>query len=101
MIGYNVFLLTLLGQPDYDRLRPLSYPQTDIFFLCFAVDSEASFNNITGKWYPEVSIHLTFVNKCCGEINIPPFIYEEKYKNYLCTHWIRGISQLCSIPSYG
>ena len=27
-----------VGQEDYDRLRPLSYPRTDIFLLCFAID---------------------------------------------------------------
>ena len=23
------------GQEDYDRLRPLSYPQTDVFLICY------------------------------------------------------------------
>src|SRR3546814_2713726 len=27
------------GQEDYDRLRPLSYPQTDVFLICFSVIS--------------------------------------------------------------
>lgn len=42
------------GQEDYDRLRPLSYPQTDIFLICFAVNSKASFENVKNKWYPEI-----------------------------------------------
>ncbi|XP_071477627.1 rho-related protein racA-like [Diadema antillarum] len=42
------------GQEDYDRLRPLSYPQTDIFLICYSVDSRSSFENISSKWYPEV-----------------------------------------------
>src|SRR3990167_1415483 len=28
------------GEEDYDRLRPLSYPQTDIFIITFSCRSE-------------------------------------------------------------
>ncbi|KZF20505.1 hypothetical protein L228DRAFT_29563 [Xylona heveae TC161] len=45
------------GQEDYDRLRPLSYPQTDVFLICFSVVSPASFDNVKAKWYPEISHH--------------------------------------------
>jgi Ras-related C3 botulinum toxin substrate 1 len=38
----------------YDRLRPLSYPQTDIFLVCFSITNPASFENISAKWYPEL-----------------------------------------------
>lgn len=30
------------GQEDYDRLRPLSYPDTDVILMCFSVDSPDS-----------------------------------------------------------
>ena len=43
------------GQEDYDQLRPLSYPQTDVFLICFSVDSPDSFEDIKHKWCPEVS----------------------------------------------
>ena len=45
---------TVAGQEDYDRLRPLSYPQTDIFLICFSVSARVSFANIISKWAPEV-----------------------------------------------
>jgi len=45
------------GQEDYDRLRPLSYPQTDVFLICFAITSPTSFANVKTKWWPEVTHH--------------------------------------------
>ncbi len=55
----HVNLLTLLtaGGEDYDRLRPLSYPQTDIFLLAFSVKSPTSFANIKEKYAHEVRQH--------------------------------------------
>uniref|UniRef100_A0A3B3UE74 Rho-related GTP-binding protein RhoA-A-like n=1 Tax=Poecilia latipinna TaxID=48699 RepID=A0A3B3UE74_9TELE len=42
------------GQEDYDRLRPLSYPDTDVILLCFSVVSPDSLANVKEKWTPEV-----------------------------------------------
>ncbi|CAJ0861043.1 6254_t:CDS:2, partial [Entrophospora sp. SA101] len=50
------------GQEDYDRLRPLSYPQTDVFLICFSTVSQASFENVRTKWYPEISHHCPGVS---------------------------------------
>ncbi|KAK4214110.1 ras-like C3 botulinum toxin substrate 1 [Rhypophila sp. PSN 637] len=49
------------GQEDYDRLRPLSYPQTDVFLVCFSIASPPSFDNVTSKWYPEINHHASGV----------------------------------------
>ncbi|XP_063050690.1 uncharacterized protein LOC134445570 [Engraulis encrasicolus] len=51
---YTLGLFDTASSSDYDRLRPLSYPQTDVFLLCFAVDSPESFQNISEKWALEV-----------------------------------------------
>lgn len=40
------------GQEDYDRLRPLSYPQTDVFLICFSIVSPPSFDNVQAKVRP-------------------------------------------------
>ena len=45
------------GQEDYDRLRPLAYPQTDVVLICFSIASPASFDNVRNKWSPEVRHH--------------------------------------------
>jgi len=42
------------GQEDYDRLRPLSYPDTDVILMCFSIDNPDSLQNIPEKWSPEV-----------------------------------------------
>jgi small GTP-binding protein len=53
----NLGLWDTAGQEDYDRLRPLSYPQTDVFLVCFSIISPASFENVRSKWYPEIQHH--------------------------------------------
>ena len=42
-------LFDTAGQEDYDRLRPLSYPQTDVFLVCFSVVNPASYENVKEK----------------------------------------------------
>ena len=37
------------GQEDYDRLRPLSYPDSHVILICFAVDSPDSLDNVQEK----------------------------------------------------
>jgi len=51
------------GQEDYDRLRPLSYPGTDVVLLCFSLVSEASFESVQEKWDPEIKHFLPTVPK--------------------------------------
>ena len=37
------------GQEDYDRLRPLSYPDSHVILICFAIDSPDSLDNVQEK----------------------------------------------------
>ncbi|EMD34468.1 hypothetical protein CERSUDRAFT_86564 [Gelatoporia subvermispora B] len=43
------------GQEEYDRLRPLSYPESNVILIVFSVDFPASLANVQDKWYPEVA----------------------------------------------
>ncbi|XP_015196843.1 rho-related GTP-binding protein RhoG [Lepisosteus oculatus] len=45
------------GQEEYDRLRTLSYPQTNVFVICFSIASPPSYENVKHKWHPEVTHH--------------------------------------------
>jgi small GTP-binding protein len=53
----TVGLWDTAGAEDYDRLRPLSYPQTHCFLLCYSVINRASYENVTTKWIPEIQHH--------------------------------------------
>ncbi|KAL6066745.1 Rho GTPase protein rac1 [Balamuthia mandrillaris] len=62
---FSLGLWDTAGQGEYDRLRPLSYPQTDVFMLCYAVATPGSLDNIRDKWVPEIR------ENGCGDV---PFI---------------------------
>lgn len=51
------------GQEDYDRLRPLSYPNCDVALLFFAINSPDSLDNIQEKWAPEIYHFLPYIPK--------------------------------------
>jgi len=53
----SIGLWDTAGQEDYDRLRPLSYPQTDVFLICFSLNKVNSFENVKTKWFPEIQHH--------------------------------------------
>ncbi|OAF69294.1 hypothetical protein A3Q56_02969 [Intoshia linei] len=69
-IGYEEYLCALFdtaGQEDYDRIRPLCYPETDVFLLCFCVIAESTLYNLVHKWKPEVEHHCpTAAKLICG-----------------------------------
>ncbi|KAJ5074458.1 hypothetical protein M0811_01089 [Anaeramoeba ignava] len=52
---YSLGLWDTAGKEDYDRLRPLSYPETDVLLVCFSLISISSFENIKAKWIPEIN----------------------------------------------
>ena len=49
------------GREEYDLTRPLSYPQTDVFLMCFSIVCPASLENVRVKWLSEVRRHCSNV----------------------------------------
>ena len=45
------------GQESWDRLRTLSYPNTNVIVMCYPISRHDSFENVTLKWVPEVRHH--------------------------------------------
>ena len=40
----NIGIFDIGGGEDFHRLRPINYPNTDVFLLCFSVDNRDSFS---------------------------------------------------------
>ncbi|XP_069823253.1 ras-related C3 botulinum toxin substrate 1-like isoform X2 [Dendropsophus ebraccatus] len=60
MVDNNPVTLELwdtAGLQEYDRLRPLSFPDTQIFLICFSLVNPESYENVRAKWLPEVRYH--------------------------------------------
>lgn len=59
------------GQEDYDRLRPLSYPDTDVILMCFSIDSPDSLGECTPhgrthtSTHSSMSLHTTSLSFLC------------------------------------
>ncbi|THH13812.1 hypothetical protein EW146_g6449 [Bondarzewia mesenterica] len=47
------------GQEEYDRLRPLSYPESDVILIVFSIDFPTGDTDMTRplslQWYPEIA----------------------------------------------
>lgn len=51
----------LLGQEDYDYLRPLSYTNADAFIIFYSISSESSLCNVKERWIKELRHHAHHV----------------------------------------
>ncbi|KZP27332.1 Rho GTPase [Athelia psychrophila] len=72
------------GQEEYDRLRPLSYPDSDVILICFAVDSPDSLDSVQEKWISEV-MHFcqgipVILVACKTDLRREPSVIEELQK---------------------
>lgn len=101
---------------DYDRLRPLSYPDSHVILICFAVDSPDSLDNVQEKvrfHYSEMSIYSIRAVGAQVVIECPPMtclLSKMLYLLYrphsviifpnadfvLCFQWISEVMHFCA-----
>jgi small GTP-binding protein len=56
--SYLLNLFDTAGQEDWDTLRVMAYPDTDVILLCFSVVRPDSMENIVSKWIPELNRYI-------------------------------------------
>ena len=53
----NLQLWDTACQEGYEKLRPLSYGDTDVFLVCFSLVHPETFENAINVWIPEIIEH--------------------------------------------
>ena len=54
---YSIDLWETAGSDDYARLRPLIYPQTDIFLCCYGLRDPVTLQRLENICIPEIKDH--------------------------------------------
>jgi len=60
-INVSLGLWDTAGQDDFEQMRPLAYPGTHVFLICFSLASSISLSNVRHKWIKEVRSFSTDV----------------------------------------
>ncbi|KAF2904315.1 hypothetical protein ILUMI_01864 [Ignelater luminosus] len=55
---YQLELHDTPGQEDYAKIRPLTYPNTKCFIICFSLSEKSSYKNVLHVWAPELKRHM-------------------------------------------
>nr|CAG4717684.1 unnamed protein product [Naegleria fowleri] len=53
-IHVSLGLWDTAGQDDYEQMRPLAFPGTHVFLICFSLISRSSFENVESHWIKEI-----------------------------------------------
>ena len=86
-----MFLMDTAGQKDFDNIRQLAYPDTQIFFICFDLNTPTTLENAMGIWKADLedkkeklglkSFRIFLIGTQCDKLGDKP--HECKYNNKL------------------
>ncbi|GAB1224643.1 hypothetical protein ENUP19_0212G0007, partial [Entamoeba nuttalli] len=75
-VMYYIGVFSTDGQEEYARLRPLSYPGTDVFIFLFSITDVDSYNHVEELWKPEIQQYCSDVPiilvGSCAEVRKTP-----------------------------
>jgi Ras family protein A len=82
---YEIALWDTAGQEDYDRLRPLSYPDSDVVLIGYSIVEPDTLENVMEKWVPEVrhfcpGVPYVLVGLKLDAMTVPSFVADLKAK---------------------
>ncbi|UJR33114.1 hypothetical protein I4U23_020571 [Adineta vaga] len=104
---YILNLFDSAGQEEYDQLRIMAYPNTNIFILCFSVVDPDSYSNILSKWIPELNryaprIPIVLVGTKLDLRNDPSTLEQLAEKNQRPITQSQGeyLARICSAKAY-
>ena len=76
------------GQEDYERLRPLAYPNTNVCFIAFSIVLRDSFENVEKSWIkefrqymPTAQVKVPINIKPVTHLNIKDYPYWNKVRS--------------------
>ena len=85
MTGYDFAHVQNVTKAEINliRVRPLIYPSTDVFLVCFSITNPDSYNNVSEKWVPEIK-------RCCfSRADIRFRTQNLSFKMTKTYHWLR------------
>ncbi|KAL7714724.1 Rho-related GTP-binding protein RhoG [Entamoeba marina] len=53
----NFDIRDAVGKEEYDKIRPLLCPDTDVFIICYSITDKVSYENVESKWKLKVEYH--------------------------------------------
>jgi len=56
-VSTELCLFDTAGSEEYDSVRPLNYPGTNVFLVCFSIPEPETAKNVLKKWQTEIRKH--------------------------------------------